>query len=271
MCDSPVVQLAPGEMVQAWVALHDIDPNVEVRDYPFVAVFGAIGVPTPIPPPAGMVSWWSGDGNAQDIVDGNHGTLTGDATFAPGMVGQAFSLDGTGDFVVVPPSANLNITSDISIDAWVNPDSASLSGFKAIVTKEGPDVSGIITGTVLNLNNGRPEHAVETNAGLVVCTSPSTVPAGVFSHLAGTYDGSSIKVYVDGTLVKTCPHSGLMTTNSLPLSIGARVNSNDRFFKGLIDEVEIFNRALTAAEVKAIYDAGSAGKLKPTPRRPLAW
>lgn len=98
VCDRPDVQLALGEMVQAWVALYGIDPNRSVADHPFVAVFGAVGV-SPIPPPAGMVSWWPGDGNSQDIVDGNHGTLQGDATYAPGLVKEAFSLDGDGDYV----------------------------------------------------------------------------------------------------------------------------------------------------------------------------
>ena len=59
--------------------------------------------PSGIAPPAGMVSWWPGDGNASDIIDGNHGMLSGDAGYAPGMVGQAFSVnpnppkDGLGD------------------------------------------------------------------------------------------------------------------------------------------------------------------------------
>jgi hypothetical protein len=50
-------------------------------------------------PPAGLVSWWPGDGNANDIQDGNHGTLQNGVTFAPGMVGQAFSFDGVDDYV----------------------------------------------------------------------------------------------------------------------------------------------------------------------------
>lgn len=54
------------------------------------------------PPPPGMISWWGGDNNALDIIGTNHGTLVNGATYAPGLVGQAFSFDGAGDYVTVP-------------------------------------------------------------------------------------------------------------------------------------------------------------------------
>ena len=68
--------------------------------------------------PDGLVSWWPGDGNAADIVDGNPGTLQNGATFAAGVVGQSFILDGTDDFVLVSPAANLDITGDVTVDLW---------------------------------------------------------------------------------------------------------------------------------------------------------
>src|SRR5713101_2958472 len=88
-----------------------------------------------VPPPPGMVSWWPGDGNANDIQDGNHGTLRNGATFAPGKVAQAFSLDGVAAFVDVPNSPNLNITSSFTWDAWINP--TSLINAPVIMSKEG--------------------------------------------------------------------------------------------------------------------------------------
>src|SRR5205085_562953 len=72
------------------------------------------------PPPPNMVSWWPGDGNATDIQGGNNGTLQNGATFAPGMVGQAFSFDGVNDFVNAPSTASLNLTTAVTVDAWVN-------------------------------------------------------------------------------------------------------------------------------------------------------
>jgi hypothetical protein len=75
---------------------------------------------TCVQPPAGLVSWSPGDEDAQDIIGPNDGTLHGDATFAPGMVGQAFSFDGDSDYVAIPDAASFNaLTSAITIDAWI--------------------------------------------------------------------------------------------------------------------------------------------------------
>jgi len=68
-----------------------------------------------------LISWWPGDGDADDIHDDNPGTLQGGASFAPGMVGQAFSFDGSDDFVRVPHSPSLNPSGSFSIDAWIFP------------------------------------------------------------------------------------------------------------------------------------------------------
>src|SRR3972149_8218755 len=70
-------------------------------------------------PPPDLVSWWPGDGNTQDISDSNPGTLVGDTTYIAGKVGQAFSLDGSGDYVFIGNPANLNMSTEITIDAWI--------------------------------------------------------------------------------------------------------------------------------------------------------
>ena len=73
------------------------------------------------PPPPNMVSWWPGDGNANDIQDGNNGTLQNGATFAAGMVDQAFLLDGIDDFIDVGNAPNLQVSAgEFTVDAWVN-------------------------------------------------------------------------------------------------------------------------------------------------------
>ena len=73
-------------------------------------------VQTCVRSPSELVSWWSGDGNADDIQNVNNGTLQGDATFAAGMVGQAFSFDGVGDFVEAPENGSLDFNGSFSID-----------------------------------------------------------------------------------------------------------------------------------------------------------
>ena len=86
----------------------------------------AAGGQSCITPPSGLVAWWPGDNNTLDYQGDNNGTLQNGATFAPGMVGQAFSFDGVDDQIFVPHNANQNTASQITIDAWVNPSSSGL-------------------------------------------------------------------------------------------------------------------------------------------------
>src|SRR5262245_47555761 len=75
-----------------------------------------------VEPPSDLVSWWSGNGHANDIVDGNAGKLHNGTTFATGMVSQAFSFDGIDDSVAVPKASNLNVGNQITIDFWMKAD-----------------------------------------------------------------------------------------------------------------------------------------------------
>src|SRR5262249_15829688 len=104
------------------------------------------GVPPPCaPPPVGMVAWWPGDGNANDIIGGNNGTLQGAATFAPGEVDQAFSLDGTDRPLDVPYCPNLKPgTGSFTADAWV---------FKTRLQND-MATAPVVTKHVLDFSNG---------------------------------------------------------------------------------------------------------------------
>jgi hypothetical protein len=101
------------------------------------ALMSTASAQTCVQTPRGLVSWWPGDGNAQDIIGPNDGTLQGGATFAPGMVGQAFSLDGVDDYVRVPNHPSLNPASALTIEAWIN--STSTVGARDIVAKWNDD------------------------------------------------------------------------------------------------------------------------------------
>ena len=91
------------------------------------------------PPPSGLVNWWPGDGNANDIAGSNNGTLQNGVTFAPGKVGSAFNFDGVDDFVNVPDTASLDaITSAITFEAWVTPDAGGwVFGYRDPLVSEG--------------------------------------------------------------------------------------------------------------------------------------
>ena len=238
----------------------------------FTALFKAEAVegpgPGPITPPAGMVSWWPGDGNANDIVGGNHGELMGGATFAPGMVGQAFSFDTSlNSGVTVSSSANLNITDAITIDAWVKP--SSFPNAYPTVVRQDRTAGGFVSYALAVTHQGQAHCNINSSRAVEQLVG-GTVPLNKWTHLACTYDRVTIRTYVNGKEVATGSLSESIISSSLPLSIGGKEYGSTvrRYFDGLIDEVELFNRALSAAEIKAIYDAGSAGKIKP---RGIEW
>ena len=231
--------------------------------------------------PNNLVSWWPAAGNANDIVDGNHGTLHGNATFAAGMVGQAFSFDGSGDFVNIPDNPLLNIAQEITLDAWIKADSFNLP-FSAetqdaniyVISKD-TDVGrsygiGVTDVDLLPTSGCGPggAHAFMiafTSGGIALACGSTALSTGVFHHLAGTYDSltGEAKIYVNGVLDGTASVAPGSLLNSGPadVQIGARQYPTHRaFFTGLIDEVEIFDRALSADEIAALANAGNEGK-----------
>ena len=246
------------------------DGVVDVLDLVLVALYFGQTPPGPIPPPAGMVAWWPGDDHANDIIDGNDGTPVGGATYAPGMVGQAFSFDGSGDSgVTVPSSPSLNMTEAVTIDAWVYPTSFP-NAFPTVVRRHRCEGGACALGFAQYLLAVTDQGQAHCNINASGSGDPigGTVPLNEWTHLACTYDRVNVRVYVNGAEVASDPLAEAIISSPLPLGIGIAPGFTSRNFDGLIDEVEIFNRALTAAEIQAIYDAGNFGKIKPAPPSP---
>ena len=216
-----------------------------------------------------MVSWWPGDGDATDIVGTNDGALHNGASFAPGMVGQGFSFDGVDDFLLVSPSANLNITGDVTVDLWtqrsvfgseIGPETLISKG-AGYIPQDEPSVY------IYKFNNDELRFTFERSNGTNVDLNGPFITDSDFHHIAYVRTGNTHKTYVDGFIVNSASFTGSPgDTTGLPLSIGAQLhggaNVYTSFFGGIIDEVEIFNRALSDVEIQAIYNAGSAGKCK---------
>jgi len=216
-------------------------------------------------PPSGMVGWWPGDGNASDIAGTNNGTLQGDATFGAGEVGQAFSFDGDGDYVAVPDDASLDLTTAVTIDGWVY---RAANGRMAVAGKR---LVSNNTGYGLRVDrasDGPDGRVVGTVYGQFDHFSTGTVPAGVWTHVAWTYDRNAAvsRVYINGSFDSQSNRTNAINTNDAELWIGRLDTSRSggpEWSAGLVDEVEVFNRALSETEIQAIYNAGSLGKCKP--------
>ena len=219
--------------------------------------------PTCTPAPTGLVGWWPGEGNANDVAGTNNGTLVEGVGFAPGEVGQAFSFDGVSSYVSIPDSPLLDsLTTSITIELWLKTDQLT-SDWTGIVTKGN---------SAWQLQATPGANTVDFNVSLSAgdLSGSRSINDGQWHHVAGVYDGTNMFLYLDGTLDGSMPATGLIPQNSYPLSIGANAQGIEGspmyFFNGLIDEVSIYNRALTASEIQAIYAAGSEGKCyAPTP------
>ena len=226
-------------------------------------------------PPSGLVGWWPGDTNAKDIQLGNNGTLVNGVTFAPGLVKQSFVFDGVNDFVTVPDTPALHaVRTAVTVDAWIKPE-VPPTGDGWIFSRRDP----LITESIgVGLNSGGFLYGVLQTDVLTVVAS--TVPVvefdGKWKHVALTVDIATNKIalYLNGTEVS---HSLIEGSSSLSgqfadvshLFFGQRQDSDTiegevgaAHYKGLIDELELYNRALRASEIQAIYAVGAKGKCK---------
>jgi hypothetical protein len=204
-------------------------------------------------PPAGLKGWWPGDGNARDIIGGNDATLGGDATFAAAKVLQGFSFDGAGDDFFAAGTA-VNDLQQLTIDAWVKHNSLPPGRSERYVTLDGEKA-------VLRYDGGAGpaelHFYMRINGELQHIRVDNVLQVGVFHHVAGSYDGAVMRLYLDGVEVGSLPVAGTVDP-----SINVEFSSNLETLDGVLDEVQIFGRALTASEVGAIFDAGAAGQCK---------
>jgi hypothetical protein len=247
-------------IVRLWPALLTLACGL-----PFLVSHSVFGQCTP--PPSGLVNWWPGDGDANDIHGSSDGTLQNGATFDLGEVGLAFALDGMDDFVRVETNPSFNFASSFTADAWIN--LRAYSPEFAPVVSTWNDITGSNRSYFLAVTaSGQLRFSVSpTGGGYSDVFSSATVPLNTWTHVAGVFDASSqtMVVYINGE-VEGVNNNGPSSVfqNNEPLLIGAGdLGSNVRdFTNGLIDEVELFNRALSDSEIQAIFNAGSAGKCK---------
>ena len=219
--------------------------------------------PACVAPPSGLVGWWSGDGTANDSALTNKGTLLNGATFALGEVGSAFSFDGVSAVVEVPDSPALSIA----------PNSAMTVELWAYRTTSNPvaHILGKRVGCGVDPGETDYQMAWDVANGLSFSSSAGAgvgtgiqLPLRIWTHLAATFEAGTYRFYINGQLVATASGQTRGPTNGAPLKIGG--SGSCQPFGGLLDEVSIYNRALTSNEVAAIYNARSAGKcgLPPT-------
>ena len=175
---------------------------------------------------------------------GNHGALPATAWTASGRYGAALSLNGTSDLVLVPDSASLDLTTAMTVEAWVYPTGST--NWQTVVMKEAP--TGLAYTLYARVNAARPGAYINVGGADQAASSGTALPLNAWSHVAMTYNGTSLLLYVNGVLRSTRSVPGVLVVTSGRLSIGGNSVWGE-YFRGRIDEVRIYSRVLTAAEI----------------------
>ncbi len=215
------------------------------------------------------VALWHAEGNARDSTGHNDGRLV-NVTFTRGVAGQAFYLNGSNAYVEIPDSRSLKPAS-ITVAAWVRLDAevtpgANAPGIQTIVFKKNTR-DAVFEGYCLQKNeiNGRDFFRFlisSSNGQQVVADSTTDAETGIWYHLAGTYDrdNAALKLYVNGRLEGVARADFALNYGRRPIFIGATGEWWDGKFGGAIDEVAIYNRALSAHQIAALYHTGARGE-----------
>jgi serine/threonine protein kinase len=222
-------------------------------------------LPRAVPAPAGLVSWWRGEGNAKDVWGGNHGKVVGDVSYTPGHVGLAFRFSSGRDQVAVAAAPDLDLTTAVTMEAWIKPTRLDLDGQRGALIAKGSGTTRNYSLFLMYNRALRLSYSTTAETDVFLETEADLVPVGQFSHVAAVIDtaGGVMQIYLKGQLVAVRATAGPLVANAQPLTIGL---SDKHGFYGLIDEPAVYNRALSQAEIQSIVNAGSAGKRVPVAR-----
>ena len=213
------------------------------------------------------VAWWHADGNVRDSAGRDDGILVGNPLYSRGIVGEAFEFDGAGSYVKILKFRMPDVRKGITITFWMKASANNeMHNYQGLVASDyyGVEISnGFQSNMGVNFyvssDRGNSWGAIsEANGG------GATITAGEWHHIAGTYDGADVALYIDG---QAWGNSASYSGNVSPISRSGflAIGSEDgrtafpnclgtRYFNGLIDEVRIYNRAMSASEIRSIYN-----------------
>jgi hypothetical protein len=258
---------------------------------------------TAVPQREGLMGFWAGNGNASDGLGEHPGLLMGGADFDSGPLGQTFHFNSSGSYVKIPKSSDLNPSGQVTIEFWMNADTANaMNNYQGLVASDfyGVEISNGYGGKMgvnffLSTTANQPIQRYSGGGASAAYTyseqwsvsglrsritsvanfahisnangGGAPVSAGQWHHIAATYDGNQMRLYIDGqpwgnpvsltgTIVPMLPESFVAIGSedgrtTSPESIG------QRYFNGYISHVALYNRALTTAEIREDYEAAN--------------
>ncbi len=229
-----------------------------------------ITVTTPIRcyiPTDGLVGWYPFTGSLVDSSGNTNNGINYGATLTTDRYGNpnsAYSFDGTSSFISIHDNPTLRPSDSLSIGAWVWIDTTIVNSFSGIVDKPVNVPSSfasyqLITGNVSAGQQGDPGLTTRTTAGYAWTADVTHSYCNQWMYVVGTWDGANMRCYQNGILVATVPQTGSIIYSADSITIGIRLGTYSTYgtdaFKGKIDDIVIYNRALTSCEVTRLYNS----------------
>jgi hypothetical protein len=221
-------------------------------------------------PTQGLIAWWPFNGNGNDMSgNGNNGTVHG-ATLSSdrfGITNRAYSFNGISNYIDVPNATVLNPTTALTISVWVQ--STSTQGNAGIIGKwnnfggasqNGQEQYTITTGSVGKTGLTSYLKTVGKSQSFVQEVT-NTYNNGNWNHFVSVWDGTSLKLYKNNALLSTSLYTGIIPSYNQALEIGRYAGGqmttepNNNYFNGKIDDIGIWNRALTLQEISNLYNS----------------
>lgn len=212
-----------------------------------------------------LAGWWRFDNESSENSTffrdwSNHGNnatciLTSCPIIKPGKFGNALNFDGSNDYIVSGNGSSLDITDSITIEAWVKPGRLDTAYLVKKATRDFTDGYELSLSKATGKAYFRINQKTSKNTYKLFSNSSYPVDGNTWIHLAGVYNGSHLQIYFNGKLEKSMPGPANISSNTDKLKIGGP--DDLRYFKGAIDEVIIWNRALSPEEINASYNTGN--------------
>jgi len=200
--------------------------------------------------PATLVAAYAfNEGTGTTVYDssgnGNNGTITGATWTTAGKYGDALVFNGTNALVTVNDSTSLHLTTGMTLEAWVNPSTVT-SAWSDVIYKGNDNYWLEATST----SGGVPAAGATLGSADVDTPGTAALTTNTWAFLTETYDGSTLRLYVDGTQVSSLAQTGPIATSTNPLQIGGD-SIFGQYFAGMIDEIRVYNVALSPQQIVA--------------------
>jgi chitodextrinase len=230
-----------------------------------------IGAPSPRASTTGLVAAYAfSEGSGTTVADlsgnGNTGTISNAAWTSAGRNGNALTFNGSSSWVTVADAASLHLAGALTLEAWVRPTAAMGTSWRTVLMKQ--QTAELAYALYANSDTSVPT-VIAYIGGEQYARGTSQLALNTWTHLAGTYDGTTLRMYVNGVQVSSRALSGNVVSSTGPLRIGGNSVWGE-YFAGVIDDVRVYNRALSSAEIQSDMNTPVGGTPAPdtTPPTP---